>query len=433
VPDVTDAGETRSPTPRWLLWVIVLAVPFVALAATEAGLRIAGFGHDREPLFIPSPGHPEYLQANPRVVTRFFTDPAQAPTVSIETAYFPATKAPGTFRVFVQGASSAAGFPYGLGASLAGVLDQRLERAFPGREIEVISTAMAAVNSYALLDFADEILARQPDAVVVYVGHNEFLGILGVGSTMRIAATPGLTRAFLAVRDWRLFQLMSRAYAGLRSGAPSPGPGDSLMARVAGERSIRINSDVYARGIEQFETNLFGTQELTNAVLPVMRAQGEGRIVQISSILGLVALAYRGAYSASKFALEALSDTMRLELRGTGIHVSLVEPGPIVSHFRENALAAFRAHIDLEHSAHRDLYRAVLNRLEGNAGRMPFTLPPEAVLKRVVHALESSRPKIRYPVTTPTYLFGYLRRLLPARWLDGIAYAAGDRPDKDKA
>jgi lysophospholipase L1-like esterase len=256
VPDATNARESRSRTPRWLLWAIVLAVPFVALAATEAGLRIAGFGHDREPLFIASPGHPEYLQANPRVVTRFFTDPAQAPTVSIETAYFPATKAPGAFRVFVQGASSAAGFPYGLGASLAGVLDQRLERAFPGREIEVISTAMAAVNSYALLDFADEIIARQPDAVLVYVGHNEFLGILGVGSTMRIAATPALTRAFLAVRDWRLFQLMSRAYAGLRSGAPSPGPGDSLMARVAGERSIRINSDVYATGIEQFETNL---------------------------------------------------------------------------------------------------------------------------------------------------------------------------------
>ena len=180
---------------------------------------------------------------------------------------------------------------------------------------------------------------------------------------------------------------------------------------------------------EQFETNLFGTQELTNLVLPAMRAHGEGRIVQISSILGLVPLAYRGAYSASKFALEALSDTMRLELRGSGIHVSLVEPGPIVSRFRENALDAFRSHIDLENSAHRDLYRAVLNRLEGNAGRMPFTLPPEAVLKRVIHALNSAHPKIRYPVTTPTYLFAFLRRLLPARWLDAIAYAAGDRPE----
>ncbi|MEJ2106079.1 MAG: SDR family oxidoreductase [Acidiferrobacteraceae bacterium] len=182
---------------------------------------------------------------------------------------------------------------------------------------------------------------------------------------------------------------------------------------------------------QQFETNLFGTQELTNAILPAMRARNKGRIVQISSILGIVTFAYRGAYTASKFALEALSDTMRLELRGSGIHVSLVEPGPIVSRFRDNALAAFRENIDLEHSTHRELYRAVLKRLEGRAGRTPFTLPPEAVLKRVVHALEAPRPKIRYPVTTPTYVFGYFRRLLPARWLDRVVFAVGDRPDSE--
>jgi NAD(P)-dependent dehydrogenase (short-subunit alcohol dehydrogenase family) len=182
---------------------------------------------------------------------------------------------------------------------------------------------------------------------------------------------------------------------------------------------------------QQFETNLFGTQELTNALLPAMRARKEGRIIQISSILGIVPFAYRGAYNASKFALEALSDTMRLELRGSGIHVSLVEPGPVVSRFRDNALAAFRANIDLERSAHRRLYHGVLKRLEGRAGRTPFTAPPEAVLKRVVHALESPRPKIRYPVTAPTYVFGVLRRLLPASWLDRIVYAAGDRPDEE--
>jgi lysophospholipase L1-like esterase len=252
-----SAEDARRRTPRWLLWSIVLALPIVLLAALEVGLRATGFGHNLEPLFVPSPEHPEYLQANPRVVTRFFTDSSQAPSVSIETAYFPAVKAPGTFRVFVQGGSSAAGFPYGLGAALAGVLDQRLERAFPDREIEVVSTAMAAVNSYALLDFADEIIARQPDAVVVYAGHNEFLGILGVGSTMRLAASPAVTRAFLAARDWRLFQLLSRAYAGLRpTPEQSTGQGDSLMARVAGERSIALNSELYARGVEQFETNL---------------------------------------------------------------------------------------------------------------------------------------------------------------------------------
>jgi len=138
------------------------------------------------------------------------------------------------------------------------VLDQRLERAFPSREIEVISTAMAAVNSYALVDFADEIIAQQPDAVVVYVGHNEFLGILGVGSSMQLAATPGLTRAFLAAREWRLFQLMSQLYARLRpaGGTAAGASGESLMARVAGERSIALQSDLYRRGVQQFEGNL---------------------------------------------------------------------------------------------------------------------------------------------------------------------------------
>ena len=118
---------------------------------------------------------------------------------------------------------------------------------------------MAAVNSYALVDFADEIIAQQPDAVMIYVGHNEFLGILGVGSAMRLASTPGLTRVFLAVRDWRLFQLLSRAYARLRpaSSAPLlPESGDSLMARVAGERSIPLESEAFRRGAEQFENNL---------------------------------------------------------------------------------------------------------------------------------------------------------------------------------
>jgi lysophospholipase L1-like esterase len=251
--------SAQTPGRRALFWLIVLALPLLLLGGTELALRLAGYGQDREPLFIPSPQQPAYLQANPRVVTRFLADPAQAPSVSIETAYFPAEKPPGTFRVFVQGESTTAGFPYGLGAALAGVLDQRLEREFPERGIEVISTAMAAVNSYALVDFADEIIAQHPDALMIYVGHNEFLGILGVGSAMRLAATPGLTRVFLAVRDWRLFQLLSRAYPGLRPGSSAPLPpaaGDSLMARVAGERSIPLGSEAFRLGAEQFEGNL---------------------------------------------------------------------------------------------------------------------------------------------------------------------------------
>ena len=176
----------------------------------------------------------------------------------------------------------------------------------------------------------------------------------------------------------------------------------------------------------QFETNLFGTQELTNYVLPVMRKQEEGRIIQISSVLGIVCLAYRGAYNASKFALEALSDTMRLELKDSGIHISLVEPGPIVSRFRDNAYAMYKANIDAKLSAHAEKYAAMERRLEGKAGKMPFTLPPEAVLEKTIHALKAKRPRVRYPVTFPTYLFHFLRRILPTRWLDWIALKASD-------
>lgn len=172
----------------------------------------------------------------------------------------------------------------------------------------------------------------------------------------------------------------------------------------------------------QFETNVFGTHELTALLLPGLRAAGAGRIIQISSLLGLVCLAYRGAYNASKFALEALSDTLRLELRGSGIHVALIEPGPIKTRFRENSLAAFRAHIDPATSAHRERYQALLERLLGQRGPLPFTLPPEAVLTCVVHALEARRPKIRYYVTKPTYFFAVLRRLLPARLLDRVLH-----------
>ena len=177
---------------------------------------------------------------------------------------------------------------------------------------------------------------------------------------------------------------------------------------------------------QQFETNVFGTQELTNLVLPVMRKQNAGRIIQIGSLLGFVSLAYRGAYNASKYALEGLTDTLRLELRDTNIHVSLVQPGPIVSRFRDNAYAAYKKNINPEASAHKEFYLAMQARLEGKKGKMPFTLPPEAVLKRVIHALQSSRPKIRYSVTFPTYFFQAMKRLLPDRWLDTVLFLVGD-------
>ena len=171
---------------------------------------------------------------------------------------------------------------------------------------------------------------------------------------------------------------------------------------------------------EQFETNLFGTHELTNLVISVMRRQGEGRIIQNSSVLGFVSLKYRGAYNASKYAMEGLTDTLRMELKGSGIHVSLIEPGPIESHFRENAYAAYKRNINKNKSYHKANYEQMEQRLQTEGPVVPFTLGPEAVVKKLIQALESKRPKARYYVTFPTYLFGYLKRLLSVKALDRI-------------
>ncbi len=170
----------------------------------------------------------------------------------------------------------------------------------------------------------------------------------------------------------------------------------------------------------QFETNVFGWLELTNLILPVMRQHGSGRIIQNSSVLGFVALPYRGAYAASKFAIEGLSDTLRLELANTQIEVSLIEPGPIESSFRQNAEKAFHRFIKRQGSAHESSYLAMEQRLQKQGHATRFTLPAEAVLEKVIHALESDKPKVRYYVTFPTYLFGYLKRILSSRAVDNL-------------
>jgi len=175
-----------------------------------------------------------------------------------------------------------------------------------------------------------------------------------------------------------------------------------------------VTSDVLRR---QLEINVVGTHELTRRILKVMRANGRGRIVQCSSVLGLVSGPYRGAYCASKFALEALSDSLRLELRDTAVRVSIIEPGPIRSRFVESALANFKATIDIDGSPHRQTYLARLAVMEAG-GKTTFKLEPEAVAAKLVHAVESARPKTRYFVTTPTYLAAILKRVLPTPLLD---------------
>ncbi len=170
-----------------------------------------------------------------------------------------------------------------------------------------------------------------------------------------------------------------------------------------------------------FEANFFGWHDLTRRTIPVMRQQGKGRIIQCSSVLGFVTMPWRGAYNATKFALEGLTDTMRIELRDTDIKVVLIEPGPITTKIRENSIPHFERWIDWKSSVRAKQYEnGLLKRLYESSGPDKFELPPEAVVAKLEHALTAANPRPRYFVTTPTYLAAAFRRVLPTRALDRI-------------
>ena len=205
------------------------------------------------------------------------------------------------------------------------------------------------------------------------------------------------------------------------------------LSRTGGTLDALFNNGAYAipGAVEDisrdamrtiFEANLLGWHDLTTRLIPVMRKSGHGRIVQCSSVLGIMPMKWRGAYVATKFALEGLSDTLRLELKGSGISVVLIEPGPIGTKFRQNARFQFEKWIDWEGSALADLYRSTLRKRLYDAGTQKdrFELPASAVTSKVIHALESDRPKARYFVTIPTHGANIMRRLLPTAVSDMI-------------
>ena len=208
---------------------------------------------------------------------------------------------------------------------------------------------------------------------------------------------------------------------------------EAALASTAGRLDALFNNGAYAvPGMTEdlptealraiFESNFFGWHELTRRALGVMRRQEHGRIVQCSSILGFITLRGRGAYNSTKFAVEGLTDTLRLELHGSGIHVSLIEPGPVTSQIRQNSIPHYERWIEprSRESVWADFYRTEMEPRLYEGGEDRFELGPESVLKRLIHATESRRPKARYYVTTPTYLMGALKRLLPTRALDWV-------------
>jgi len=247
--------------PRKIFYVILLLIPFIIFGLTEVILRVSGYGYSY-PLFIQAERLSGYLQPNPDLIKRYFHKPDLAPDVSPDTLFFKQQKPKDSFRIVIQGGSTAAGFPYGRFGSLTGMLQQRVKRLYPDKNIEIISTALASVNSYTLRDTVHEIIQIQPDLVLIYAGHNEYLGVMGVGSVYASKGGHLANLLFLALKEVRIFQLIQQLYytifnpQGEEFINQGAGQSHSLMAKVAKEKNIAINSPLYQAGITQFEDNL---------------------------------------------------------------------------------------------------------------------------------------------------------------------------------
>lgn len=255
----SDRGEPSLGDLSWrqraLLLLVVLAGTVAALAAVEAGLRLAGVGHGY-PLFVEYEPRPSYLTPNPRIGQRYFPDPRNAPSPHDD--LFHAEKKESDFRVFVQGGSAAAGFPWYHGGSFSRMLEDRLQESLTGRNVEVVNVALGATNSYTVLDLADEIAAQEPDAVIVYAGHNEYYGAYGVASSVSLGRHPALIRAYLELRRFRLVQLLGSGVRALRGVFADQGPRRprTMMERLARDQSVRWGTDRWRAGVSQFRRNL---------------------------------------------------------------------------------------------------------------------------------------------------------------------------------
>lgn len=236
--------------------VITVLGPWLLLGAAELGLRAGGYGNDY-PLFISYPDHPGYIGPNPQVAKRYFGDGPFVPTPQLD--FFKAEKTPSTLRIVFQGESSALGYPYVHGGAPSRMLETRLQAALPGKNVELINTALTAVNSFTLLDFANEIIAQHPDAVMIYTGHNEYYGIFGAGSARGLSRNRITVRAYLTLRRFRLVQLVANVIAKARSGsslASRASAPRTVMELMAGDQRIPFGSPRYQAGLDQFRYNI---------------------------------------------------------------------------------------------------------------------------------------------------------------------------------
>ena len=237
---------------RRLFTVMMWCLPLLFFACMEFGLRLVGFGEDY-PLFVPVPDAPDYLVMNQEVARRYFRRELRVPTGLHDV--FLAQKDSQTVRIVVQGGSSAAGYPYYYGGSFSRMLEQRVQQSWPQRRVEVVNTAMAAVNSYTLLDLAKEIIEIEPDAVMIYAGHNEYYGALGVGSSESLGKYRSIIRLYLKVQSWRMMQLIQSGFEATADQGGSTVP-TTLMERMVRRQAIPYGSSVFEAGLNQWRNNL---------------------------------------------------------------------------------------------------------------------------------------------------------------------------------
>jgi Flp pilus assembly protein TadD len=239
---------------KGVFYALMWSIPLLFFVLVEGGLRVIGFGEDY-PLFVPVEAAPDYLVMNRDVAYRYFNQEVRVPT-GLHDA-FRAEKDSTTMRIFVQGGSSAAGYPYYYGGSFSRMLEQRLQQGWPTRKVELVNVAMAAVNSYTILDQVDDILAQSPDAVLIYAGHNEFYGALGVGSSQSLGRNRHVVNLYLRLQSWRILQLIRNGLSQVaRMVARDQNSSSTLMERMVRRQEIELDSDVYQAGMQQFRGNL---------------------------------------------------------------------------------------------------------------------------------------------------------------------------------
>jgi lysophospholipase L1-like esterase len=250
-----------SAAKKRIFWIITLLLPVLFFILLETGLHIFNYGGNLD-LFIDGPaGYENYLRCNPNVARRYFEAQSGIPTPPKE--LFLKIKPPNGYRIFVLGGSSAAGFPYGTNVSFPNILQRALSKTFPDKKIEVINVSMAAINSYSLLDFTDEVLEQSPDALLIYAGHNEYYGALGVGSEQSLGNSRWLIHTYLKLRNIKTF-LLVRDFIGwikiqfskLFYGGSKIDPSATLMERIVSDQTIPYGSRLYEEGKEQFKENI---------------------------------------------------------------------------------------------------------------------------------------------------------------------------------